>query len=456
MDLRIESPELIAGLSRALDLTEGEPMGHSIRSCWIGMKIAERLGIEGDLADDLYYALLLKDAGCSANAAQVSSWFGTDDHTAKMDLKKTNWSRMHEAVLYAIRHAAPHQPFSRRLHQMIRLSGRGISGARELVEVRCTRGAAIVRSLGWSGSVPDAVLNLDEHWDGQGYPRGARGEEIPFMARMMLLSQTAEIFWRQDGPDGVRRIVSERKGTWFDPDLADVFLSIAQEPGFFHTLSSIDGPQAVRQYFPKMAQGFQNVSDVLHTAEIFGQIVDAKSPWTRLHSIRTAHYAKNIAKALGQSEDAANLIMLAGFFHDLGKLGVSNLILDKPGRLDDSERQAMQRHPDLTYQVLEPLQALQEVAYGASGHHERLDGSGYHRQLRGSDVPLSSQIVAVADVFDALTADRPYRPGMSPEEAYAIMRLDQGTRLNGEALEALLGMDYAEGIPEELTPGVGS
>jgi HD-GYP domain-containing protein (c-di-GMP phosphodiesterase class II) len=452
--LRIESGELIAGLSRALDLTEGEPMGHSIRACWIGMQVAAAAGAEESVADDLYYALLLKDAGCSANAAQVSSWFGTDDHSAKMDLKQTNWSRMHEAVLYAMKHAAPQERLVRRFAQMVQLSGRGIKGARELVQVRCTRGASIVRSLGWTGSVPEAVLNLDEHWDGQGYPRGAKGEDIPFMARVMLLSQTAEIFWRTRGAEGARQIVRDRGGTWFDPSLADVFLSVSQDPAFFADLGAMDSPQAIRAAFPKVAQGIQDMTDILKTAEIFGQIVDAKSPWTRLHSIRTAHYARQIATKMNISDVDADGVTLAGYFHDLGKLGVSNLILDKPGQLTAGERAAMEVHPALTFRILEPLSDLRSVAYDAACHHERLDGSGYHQGLRADAIPTPAQIVAVADVFDALTADRPYRQGLSPEAAFAIMRPDAGVKLSGPALEALMSLPQPASPPEFL-PALG-
>lgn len=332
---------------------------------------------------------------------------------------------------------------------MIQLSGRGIRGARELVEVRCTRGVAIVRTLGWSVDVPEAVLNLNEHWDGQGYPKGARGEEIPFMARVMLLSQTAEIFWRKEGPNGAQRIVRERRGTWFDPQMVDVFLAKSQDPNFFRELTTIEGPESIRAFFSKVEQGFQDVNDVIHTAEIFGQIVDAKSPWTRLHSIRTAQYAYRIALVMGYSEEESQTVLLSGFFHDLGKLGVSNLILDKPGQLIEQERQSMEQHAALTYRILEPLKALESIAIGASCHHERLDGSGYHRGLSGTDVPFSAQVVAVADVFDALTAERPYRPGMSPKEAYAIMRPDAGIRLNGDALTALMGLGHPLEVSED-------
>ncbi|MCL5116291.1 MAG: HD domain-containing protein [Firmicutes bacterium] len=450
----IDPAELIAGLSRALDLTEGEPMGHSVRSCWIGMQLAEDLKLEDSTADELYYALLLKDAGCSANAAQVSSWFGTDDHTAKADLKQVNWSRLSEAVRFAVRNAAPGQHFTRRLSQMVQLSGRGISAAQELVHVRCTRGAQIVRSLGWDGDVPDAVLNLDEHWDGSGHPRGLKGEEIPIMSRILLLSQTAEIFWRRQGPDAARQVVAQRRGTWFDPSLADVFLSRSNSRQFFEELAAVDAPDSIQHLFPRLETGMQDLRDVLHTAEIFGQIVDAKSPWTRLHSIRTAHYAAQIAAGLGWSEHDQAAVRITGFFHDLGKLGVSNAILDKPGQLTAEERQRMEVHAALTFRVLEPLEALRPLAYAASCHHERLDGSGYHQRLRGEEVPVFAQVVAVADVFDALTADRPYRAGMSPEEAFALMRPDVGIKLSGPAFEVLTGLAHPLALPEGLE-GVG-
>ncbi len=446
----VEPAELIAGLSRALDLTEGEPMGHSIRSCWIGMRLAQALNLSQDVADDLFFALLLKDAGCSANAAQVSSWFGTDDRQAKLDLKRTNWSRMADALRFALAHAAPGQPPVTRLNKMVGLARRGISSANELVALRCTRGAQIVRALGWSGAIPEAVLNLDEHWDGSGAPGGARGTEIPLLARILLLSQTAEIFWRRGGPDAARDVVKARRGEWFDPELVDVFLAETSRPEFFRDLEKVGTPDTVHEYFPRVALGMGAATDIMSTAEIFAQIVDAKSPWTRWHSIRTAHYAAWTAKHMGLSQDVQESVKLAGFFHDLGKLGISNLVLDKPGRLSVEERRHMESHPRLTYEVLEPLSALADTAYAASCHHERLDGSGYHRGLSGSNVPLQAQVVAVADIYDALTADRPYRHGLEPEAAIRILQQDMGTKLNGEAVDAIRAMPFPMPVSETL------
>lgn len=447
----ITPAELMAGLSRALDLTEGEPMGHSIRSCWIGMTIAKQVGLEPRIQEDLYYALLLKDVGCSANAAQVSSWFGTDDRRAKTDLKEVNWSRLSEAVSYAFRNAAPGQPWLTRIRQVASLSKRGVGAARELVEVRCTIGAGIVRSLGWSGLVPDAVLNLDEHWDGSGHPQGVRGEDIPILSRILLLAQTVEIFGQRKGPDACRQVARERSGHWFDPSLVAAFLAVSGETDYFEQLGCVQGPQAVVPFAPKTAPlRTDAIGDVLKVARVFGQIVDTKSSWTAMHSMRTAYYARAIAERMGLSEALQDQVLLAGFFHDLGKLGVSNLVLDKPGPLNSEERAHIETHAELTYRVLEPMPGLRPLAYFASCHHERLDGGGYYRRLAGEEVPLLSQVIAVADVFDALTADRPYRAGLSVDEALAILGRDAGARMDADAFEALVALPLPLDLPERF------
>lgn len=424
---RLSARGVIAALSRALDLTEGEPLGHSMRTLWLGMALAEALQLDKALQNQLYFALLLKDCGCSANSHQVSSWFGTDDRTAKRDLKTVNWAKLADATRYAIRNARPGARPWERLAQIASLAKRGPGAARSLVELRCTRGSEIVRELGFTDLTPDAVLHLDEHWDGRGHPIGLRAEEIPLLSRILLLSQTAEIFWNRLGAEAARAAVAERRGTWFDPELADAFLAISRQENFFSALGMVDLSAVIHLDLPDTSVlNVRDIDGLLAIARVFGQIVDAKSPWTALHSVRTAHYAKSIAEAMGLSPGQADQILLTGFFHDLGKLGVSNVVLDKPGPLDAGERRQIERHAELTHEILSPILGLEGIAQAAGGHHERLDGSGYYRHLQGDEVPLASQIVAVADVFDALTAERPYRPGLTREQTLEIMDRERG------------------------------
>lgn len=429
---------LIATLSRALDLAEGEPMGHGIRSCWIGMEISKSLTLSSTQQSELFYALLLKDAGCSVNAAQVTQWFGTNDQEAKRNLKTVNWSNLYHASRYAIQNARPGAPMAQRVAQMVALARRGPNAARQLVQMRCTRGADVVRSLGWASLAPDAVLNLDEHWDGSGSPRGLTGSQIPLLARILLLAQTIEIFWNRKGPEAAMRVVAERRGAWFDPELAQVALTLGSEAGFWQRLGEVAGPQAIVALDPHpVSISLASADALLPVARVFAEIVDAKSPWTARHSERTARYAGLLARQVGAAESDARQLELAGLYHDLGKLGVPNLVLDKPGRLSPDEFRVVQRHPALTYEILAPLAPLRPTAVVASAHHERLDGSGYHQGLRGSELPEGAMLVAMADVFDALTSPRPYKPGMEPDDALRVMEPDAGTKLPAETFLAL-------------------
>lgn len=434
----LKTAELVAALSRALDLTEGEPLGHAIRTCWIGMHLGRALTLSIHEQSELYYALLLKDAGCSANAYQVSQWFGTDDRSAKYHLKSVNWSRLAQAVRYAVSQAKPGAPWYQRVAQIASLGRRGPKAVRELVHMRCTRGADVVRELGWVSIAPEAVLNLDEHWDGSGQPRGLKGDEIPLLGRILALAQTVEIFWNRGGPDAAREVAQSRRGTWFDPVLVDAFLTMSRTSEFWQQLLQINHPRAIADWDPNPTViSLTSYDAVLHIARVFGEIVDTKSPWTAMHSIRTARYAQTLAQIMGYPATVSDEALLAGFFHDLGKLGVSNLILDKPGTLDDEERRAVERHPELTYYILEPLNPLKSVAVAAASHHERLDGQGYHRRLVGKDIPFLGQIVAVADVYDALAHARPYRRSLTTDEVLAIMWPDYGKKLSAEVMDAL-------------------
>lgn len=429
---------LIAALSRALDLTEGQPFGHSVRTCWIGMRLARAMDWPEASDDGLFYALLLKDAGCTSNAAQVSHWFGTDDQAAKGDLKWRNWTRYADAARYAMHNARPGARPGERLRQMVQVARRGMAAQRDLVRIRCHRGADVLRELGWVDLAPDAVLHLDEHWDGSGMPHGARGESIPRGARLVLLSQQVEIYHARGGQDAAMDMVRRLRGRWFDPVLADRLVALGRDPAFWQGLAAAGEPESIAALDPAPATLLLDSSDNLErVARTFAEVVDDKSPWTAQHSVRTSAYAGVLASHLGHDDAARRRVEMAAFYHDLGKVGVSNLVLDKPGPLDPPERAAIERHVELTRRILQPLEPLEAIARAAASHHERLDGSGYNLGLEGTEVPADAMIIAAADVFDALTAARPYRGPLDPDEAVAIVARDSGTRLPAEVVQAL-------------------
>ena len=222
---QVRQSEVIAALSHALDMTEGHPVGQAERTCLIGMRLAHELQLAADDRYALYYALLLKDVGCSSSAARMCELFGTDDIALKTHGKLVDWTKPVQVARYASQHVPPGGRIARAQRTLSVLRSLVAEG-KAIVETRCDRGAAIVRSLGFPDASADAVWALDEYWDGRGQPTGMAGEEIPLLARIACLSQTAEVFFATHGLAAAQEMVRERSGRWFDPEVAEAFLAI--------------------------------------------------------------------------------------------------------------------------------------------------------------------------------------------------------------------------------------
>ena len=172
-------------------------------------------------------------------------------------------------------------------------------------------------------------------------------------------------------------------------------------------------------------------------AAAFAQVIDSKSPFTSGHSERVTLFTDMVAEELGVPLDRRRWLKRAALLHDIGKLGVSNAILDKPGKLDDAEWAAMKLHAAHSETILSRIAAFRDLAAVAGAHHERLDGKGYPRGLKGDQIALETRIITTADIFDALTADRPYRAAMPVSKALAIMSEMAGTAIDPDCLQAL-------------------
>ena len=337
MDIRLS--ELVSALSHALDVTGGQPMGHAERTCLIGQRLADAVGLESAQRSSLFYALLLKDAGCSTTAAQIATTFGSDDLQVKRESRLIDTQRPRTALGYLRRNVAP--------------------------------GASL-------------------------------RERARHLRAVMAMSH--------GGVDELERDVC----FWASLEMPDVQ---AVEPAD-RVLRADDA-------------GLDRV------AEAFAGIVDAKSPYTARHCEGVAEIADGIAATMGLDHATRRLLRRAALLHDLGKLGVSNRILDKPGPLTDGEWSAVRRHPRLSMIILRAVPALAPVGRLSATHHERLDGSGYPYGLTASELKLPDRVLQVADVTDALTSERPYRQALSPDEGLAIMRYDAGKRLDADAFAAV-------------------
>ncbi|HEX8913556.1 MAG TPA: HD domain-containing phosphohydrolase [Humisphaera sp.] len=431
--------EVIAAMSAALDVTEGQPAGHAARSCMIGMRLADVIGLPAADRADLFYALLLKDLGCSSNAAKVCSLFGADDRKAKHDLKLVDWARFSTSAAYVARTVLPGGSLLGKAVQFVKVAAAGQGAAREMVYTRCERGALIARQLMLSEGTAAAIRSLDELWDGTGQPDGLAGDQVPLLSRIMNLAQTAEVFHRTHGLDAAFAVVRDRTGTWFDPALCAAFRTLRSDEAFWASLADEDVRTKVSAYEPPDRAVEADAAALDRVAAGFAMVIDAKSPWTHKHSDGVAEIAAGIATEMGLMPGVVAGVRRAGMLHDLGKLGVSNLILDKPGKLDPDELAAMRRHPAYTLQILRHVAGFRDLAEVAAAHHERLDGTGYHRGAAGDAIPTMARILGVADTYEALAAKRPYRQDLTAEEVLTIMRRNVGGGLDPAVFEALLG-----------------
>ena len=441
-DQALRLSEVVGAMTYALDITEGQPEGHALRSCIIGMHIGLELNLSDKQLSDLYYALLLKDLGCSSNAAKISHIFGADDRKVKRAFKEVNLDhKLTQGARFVLSNAGSAAPLQRRLKHVIDVSLGKEGGHTAFTQVRCERGADIARQMAFSEGTASAIRALDEHWDGGGHPYKLSGEAIPLLGRILCLAQTVEIFFRKGGPDAALEVAKKRTGSWFDPVIVAAFERAQWQEDFWINLDEEKLSYQVAMLEPIEQAMYVDEAQLDRVAEAFARVIDAKSPWTYQHSERVRQFAVGAAsQLLGEdafSEQRLRRLSRAALLHDIGKLGVSNLILDKQGRLSDDEFKAIRRHPAYSEKILSRVGSFKDLAVIAGAHHERMDGRGYHRGVCAASLELEARLLAVADQFEALTAARPYRDGLSPEAALALIGKDIGEGVDPVALKAL-------------------
>lgn len=448
---RVRLSEVVSALSVALDITEGQPRGHAVRTCWIGMRLGELIGLDEAQRSALFYALLLKDLGCSNNASKMCYLFGADDIGAKCDFKLRDCDRAWERLKYIARNVAPDGSLLHKSKHLIHLGRHGPGEASALISLRCERGSNIARIFGLPEETAQAIHSLDEHWDGRGHPGGLRGEQIPLLGRILCLAQTVEVFAARDGVDAAIEMAVKRRGRWFDPSLVRALQTLRRDAAFWDTLKNNEIAARLGAIEPSDRVMLADDGILDRICWGFAQVVDAKSPWTYRHSEGVSQIAVGIGQAQGFTLDELCDLRRVGLLHDIGKLGVSNLILDKPGRLNDTERASIQRHPAYSQEILQHVPCLGRLADLAATHHERMDGCGYYRGIGREGLSRSARALVVADIFEALSADRPYRETMTRERVLGILDEQSGEGVCPEAVAALRAhLDENDYVPHRV------
>ena len=438
--------EILSALSFALDLTEGAVPGHALRTCVLGMRVAQALGFAPEQLADLYYALLLKDVGCSSNAGRLCQIIGGgDERVVKAGVKLEDWTKPSRPKLSTLellwKTVLPEAGPLQRVAGIVRIGMAQHRNNEEMIGLRCDRGAHILRKLGLGDVSAEAVRGLDEHWDGSGYPERRTGRRIPIEARILAVAQHLDVFASEQGTGKAIQVLKERSRYWFDPELVRIAEWLDRDGTLWADALPNSSEEKSRKAVLNLAPpavGELEASDIDLICEAFSDVVDAKSSFTYRHSLGVTDAASKIAEQLGLSEQRKTMVHRAALLHDIGKLRVPNSILDKPGKLDAEEWRVVQEHPRLTREILSRVGPFQELAVIAGAHHEKLDGSGYPNRLTMSDLSIESRIIAVADIYGALTEDRPYRSGMAVEQALAIIAQDAPHKLDADCYEALV------------------
>jgi HD-GYP domain-containing protein (c-di-GMP phosphodiesterase class II) len=441
---QLRMSDLISALSYALDLTEGQPMGHAVKCCLLSMRLADILQLPVQQKSDLYYATLLKDAGCSSNAARMYDILGGDERKAKQEVKSTDWTKVSfDGLEYLLRNVMPGRSRLERIFAIASVASNRDTQTRELINMRCDRGAQIARKIGFSEPITSAIFNLDEHWNGKGFPAGTKGAAIPLFARIMNLCQTLEVFVTLNGVSDAFQVLQDRSGTWFDPELVRAAAQLEKDQELWKIIEEDHVREAVIDLEPLGVLLHVDEAKLDNVCEAFASVIDVKSPYTHSHSRGVTSIAVAISQRLGLPEDQVSLVRRAALLHDIGKLSVPNNILDKPGKLTAVEWETVRLHPYYTQRILERIRGFQHLAFVASSHHERLDGSGYFRNLRATQLPHAARAIAVADVYDALSSKRPYRAALAKREVFDIMSRDVPYALDGDCFAALKSLDLS-------------
>jgi len=427
--------ELVTTLSYAADLGLGQPMEHCMRQTVIALRMADLVGATDADREATYYLGLLMNAYCYADAAEQARWFG-DDISLKGDgIEVLDMSTV-RMIAFMLRRVGSH---GSGLERVKRLAAFSVTGQKEMLAflvTHSTLGAQFAERIGLADAVSLAISQGYEQWDGKGQPNQLRGEQICLPARLVHLASPIEVFARRRGVEAAVGVARRNRATQYDPELVDLFCRHA--PELLDGLDRAASWDAILDAEPRLAQRVDG-SDLDTVLEAIADLVDLKSPYLAGHSRGVANLAAESARVSGFTNADIVILRRAGLIHDLGRLGVSNAIWDKPGLPTESEHERIRLHPYLTDRMMARVTSLGPSREIASRHHERLDGSGYPRGLTAASLTQSDRLLAAADVYHAMTEPRPHRAPLDPAQASReLLGEAKAGRLDGAAVNAVL------------------
>lgn len=430
--------EILGAFTYASDLAFGLKFEDGLRACYIAMRLAAELGLSVEDQRTVYFTALLKDAGCTCWTSQLAELWQGEELEARKGLFFEGGSEMKNFAPWMLRYVGTQLPAPKRLARMgkvaMTMKGQMADGFAAVCEVN----ARIARRLGMTDEVQSAIQAMFERWDGNGVPLGLKRDEAPLAARLLAGCFYFVPIKDLRGRDAAREFARHGRGTMLDPAIADAFLDISSEAAFWDEVEAPDIWERVLALEPHPISRFTGEAYLDDVAAAFADFIDLKSPHAAAHSRRVASLAEEMATRLGCDTADTHWVRRAALMHDLGLVAVPSFTLGRPeSSLGLTEREQMRLHPYHAERVLSRVPGLTAAAAIVGAHHERLDGNGYYRGLKGNAVPLGARIIAAADSFDELTHDRPGQPAIGEDAALTTFEMQSGIAFDSAVVAAL-------------------
>jgi HD-GYP domain-containing protein (c-di-GMP phosphodiesterase class II) len=446
--------EILAALSLATDLANAFPTEKALRNCLLAVQLGQRLGISGQDLSDVYYFSLLRSIGCTSYAYEEALAVGDDQNFRNTFAGLDSANRtdvLRRAVTRLGEHAGP-LGRARAVGGFLARAPRLIDG---MAAANCEASSRLAERLGLSSGVRAALAEIHERWDGAGIPRHLAGQELTVAARIGVLCHDVTVHSATASRDELREMVRRRAGGEHDPAVANAFLS--DSDGLLDTIEAGSVWDAALEAEPE-PRPWLPPTRLDEVVRAFADFADLKSPYTLRHSSGVADLAESAIESLGATDADAVSIRRAGGLHDLGRVSVSNAIWDRRAALSSADWERVRLHPYYSERLLDRSPVLRPYARLAGAHHERLDGSGYHRASPAALLPRAARVLAAADAFHAMIEPRPHRAALeAPAAIRALQREVNEGRLDADAAEAVLAAagQHAERArppwPAELT-----
>jgi HD-GYP domain-containing protein (c-di-GMP phosphodiesterase class II) len=428
----------MAALSMATDVGMGQPLETALRTCVVAVRLGETLVLSTRVLRDAYYYALLRYIGCNAHTYAMAALFG-DELSLRRDFASVDAADIPAVLELSARHirqAHAEAPPERVTAIVATALAELPEFMRESFLGHCEVAQRLADRMALEPSLIACLGQVYERWDGHGLPHGIAGEAIAPAVMLVALAQDAVIWDRIGGPDAAVATVSKRSGGAYDPSIAERFCAHAR------TILAGVQDQPTWEAVLDLEPGGQRplAEDEFDRAcEAIADFADLKSPYTLGHSSGVAALAAGAGRRYGLPNDDVVALRRAGMLHDIGRVGISAGIWTRETALSERDREQIRLHSYYADRVLARPEALKRLGEVASRHHERMDGSGYHRGVLGNNLPPAARILAAADVYQAMTETRPHRPALQPEQAAAEVRREvRAGRLDGQSADAVL------------------